>query len=161
MGKGGSSSNQTSHYTSNDNKQFGSVGNDFGKVDFSNLFGGGLTLNYGTQYTSGTTYDQKFGNSTTNNTTNAQSSSQTSKGGDGGGFDLAASVGVGVGGDGSGGSVSQSRQKQEEMTGGGVGGSTLGTGGASAVSGIKGTTIALIGGGVAISAVCAYFLLRK
>ena len=158
---GGSSRNASTSqtYSTTNTNSFGNIGNDLGKLDFSNLFGGGLTLNYGTQY-SGTTYDQKFGNTnyTSTTTTTSNTTSQTSKGGDGGGFDVAASVGVGVGGDGSGGSASLSKSKGDESTSGGnltsgLGGNVGGGGGAA--------KIALIGGGIALSGIAAWYLLKK
>lgn len=158
MGGSGSNSKSNSNFYDTTNNNFGNIGNDFGKLDFSNLFGGGLTLNYGTQY-SGTTYDQKFGNTNYNSTTSSASSadSMTSKGGDGGGFDVAASVGVGVGGDGSGGSASLSKSRGDDSITGGSGG---GFGGGSVASGST-AKVAIIGGGIALSALTAWYLLKK
>lgn len=158
MGGSSSNSKSNSNVYNTPNNNFGNIGNDFGKLDFSNLFGGGLTLNYGTQY-SGTTYDQKFGNTNYNSTTSSASSadSMTSKGGDGGGFDVAASVGVGVGGDGSGGSASLSKSRGDDSITGGSGG---GFGGGSVASGST-AKVAIIGGGIALSALTAWYLLKK
>lgn len=161
---GGSSSSSNATYTTHNNytANHGNVGNDFGALDFSNFFGGGLTLNYGTQY-NGNTTEQKFGNENTSNITNTTSNttSASSKGGDGGGFDVAASVGVGLGGSSvETGDVSQSKTKStsEESS---LAGGSAGSGASGGAMGIKGSTVAIIGGGVAVSAVAAYFILRK
>lgn len=159
MGGSSSNSKSNSNVYNTPNNNFGNIGNDFGKLDFSNLFGGGLTLNYGTQY-SGTTYDQKFGNTNYNSTTSSASSadSMTSKGGDGGGFDVAASVGVGVGGgSGSGGSASMSKSKGDESIQGGSGGGGFSSGGGASST----AKVAIIGGGIALSALTAWYLLKK
>lgn len=139
MGGGGSSSSSLVSYNT-----YNTTG---GSIDLTNLLG---NLNY------------KGGEISTVNTSsfaqqleNSASVSQTSKGGSGGTFDVAASVGVGVGGNGSGGAV----DKQSSYTGdsdsfgmGGVSGST---------GGIPNKYILLGAGGVALSLVTIFLLKRN
>lgn len=117
-----------------------------GSIDFSNLLG---NLNY------------KGGSISTTNTSSftqhiegTQEQSATSKGGSGGTFDVAASVGVGVGGNGSGGQVDKqsSYTGDSDSFGGGVGG--------GAGKSLSNKTI-LIGGAVAISGALALALMFK
>ena len=138
MGGGGSSSTSSQY-----NSTYTTTG---GGIDFTNLLG---NLNYKSSGGISTTNTSSF----TQHLTNTQESTATSKGGSGGTFDVAASVGVGVGGgSGSGGTV----DKVSSYTGDS---DTFGaTSSATSGSGVSTKTI-LIGGGIAIG--LAYILARR
>ena len=138
MGGGGSSSttaHSTNYYTTTG-----------GSIDFTNLLG---NLNYKSSGGISTTNTQSF----TQHLTSSQESTATSKGGSGGTFDVAASVGVGVGGgSGSGGAV----DKTSSYTGDS---DTFGaTSSATSGSGLSTSTL-LIGGGIAVG--LAFILARR
>lgn len=138
MGGGGSSSTSSQYSTT-----YTTTG---GGIDFTNLLG---NFNYKSSGGISTTNTESF----SQHLSSSQESTATSKGGSGGTFDVAASVGVGVGGgSGSGGTVDKvSSYTGDSDTFGSTGGSTSG-------SGISTTTM-LIGGGIAVG--LAFILARR
>lgn len=141
MGGGGSSSSAATQYNT-----YNTTG---GSIDFTNLLG---NLNYKSGGDISTTNTQSF----TQHLSNSAETSQASKGGSGGTFDVAASVGVGVGGNGSGGAV----DKQSSYTGDSdsFDGST---GGNNSTGGIPNKWLLIGGSGVALSLVAIIALKRR